>query len=190
MKNPATPSYFNSGESEERGRLRKAERHVHEGAFSRAARLLTSSGLAPDTDDTQQKLGKKHPDPFESCVTPVATDSAAISLCHEVILKALKTTPRGSAPAPSGMRFEHLKPCLDSRDLCDLLCAVVQSVVSGNPSSEIGQALAASHLIGLAKENGDVRPIAVGEYGSHSSPCAVWCRYFSGVGTGGSPDPG
>ena len=61
------------------------------------------------------------------------------------------------------MRFEHLKPCLDSRDLCDLLCRVVQSVVSGNPPIEIGQALAASRLIGLAKENGDVRPIAVGE---------------------------
>ena len=96
LKNPATPSYFNSGESlaikdrrlsiqlnplrristrmrtlatasmtrplgvsEERGRLRKAERHVHEGALSRAARLLTSSGLAPDTDDTRQKLKKK-----------------------------------------------------------------------------------------------------------------------------------
>ena len=125
--------------------------------------MLTSSGLAPDTDDTRQKLEKKHPDPFESCVTPVATDSAAISLCHEVILKALKTTPRGSAPGPSGMRFEHLKPCLDSRDLCDLLCGVVQSVVPGNPPIEIGQALAASRLIGLAKENGDVRPIAVGE---------------------------
>ena len=86
----------------------------------------------------------------------MATDSAAISLCHEVILKALKTTPRWSAPGTSGMRFEHLKPCLDSRDLRDLLCEVVQSVVSGNPTIEVGQ-------IGLAKENGDVRPIAVGE---------------------------
>ena len=86
-----------------------------------------------------------------------------ISLCHEVILKALKTTPRGSAPGPSGMRFEHLKPCLDSHDLFNLLCGVVQCVVSGNPPIEIGQALATSHLIGLAKENGDVRPIVMGE---------------------------
>ena len=36
-------------------------------------------------------------------------------------------------------------------------------VVSGIPPIEIGQALAVSHLIGLAKENGDVRPIAVRE---------------------------
>ena len=138
--------------------------------------MLTSSGLAPDTDDTRQKLKIKHPDPFESCVTPVATDSAVISLCHEVILKALKTTPRGSAPGPSGMRFEHLKSCLDSRDLCDLLCGVVQSVVSGNPPIEIGQALAASRLIGLAKENGDVRPIAVGECLRHVLVVLVYRR--------------
>ena len=59
LKNPATPSYFNSGVSEERGRLQKAERHVHEGALSQAAGLLTSSGLALDTDDTRQKLKEK-----------------------------------------------------------------------------------------------------------------------------------
>ena len=51
---------INSGESEGRGRLRKAETHVHEGALSRAAHLLTSSGLAPDTDDTLQKLERKN----------------------------------------------------------------------------------------------------------------------------------
>ena len=68
-----------------------------------------------------------------------------------------------TAPGPSCMRFEHLKPCLDSRELCDLVCGMVQSVVPENPTIEIGQALAVSHLIGLAKENGDVRPIAVGE---------------------------
>ena len=158
---------------------------MHEGALSRAAHLLTSSGLAPDTDDTLQKLGKKqHPDPFESCYTPVATYSAAISLCHEVILKALKTTPRGSAPGPSGM----------------------QSVVSGNPPIEVGQPLAAARLIRLAKENGDVRSITVGEclrrlcarcisLQEKASMAAILAPVQDGVatsgevGAGGSPDP-
>ena len=36
-------------------------------------------------------------------------------------------------------------------------------MVSVNPPIEVSQALAAARLIGLAKENGDVRPIAVGE---------------------------
>ena len=35
-------------------------------------------------------------------------------------------------------------------------------MVSGNPPIEVGQALVAARLIGLAKENGDVRPIVVG----------------------------
>ena len=48
----ATPSYFNSVESEGIGRIQKAESNVHEGAFSRAAHLLTSSGLAQHTDNT------------------------------------------------------------------------------------------------------------------------------------------
>ena len=126
----------------------------------------------------------------------MATDSAAISLCHEVILKALKT-PRGSAPGPSGMQFEHLKPFLDSRDLCDLLCEVVQNVMSGNSPIEISQALAAARLIGLAKENGDVRPIAVGECLRRlCARCislqekASMAAILAPVQYGGSPDPG
>ena len=107
----------------------------------------------------------------------MATDSAAISLCHEVILKALKTTPRGSAPGPSGMQFEHLKPCLDSCELCDLLCEVVQCGVRNPPPngdwSSIGGCL--SYLISQRK-NGDVRLIAVGECLRHLCACCISSR--------------
>ena len=64
---------------------------------------------------------------------------------------------------PSGLRFEHLKVCLESWDLSDLLSEMVQRVVGvRGPPRVVGQALAAARLIALAKENGDVRPIAVG----------------------------
>ena len=48
------------------GLLRKVEHHICEGNISRAARLLTSSGLAPDTPDTLARLKAKHPQPSGS----------------------------------------------------------------------------------------------------------------------------
>ena len=152
-----------SSESTTRSRLQKAERHVKDGALSRATRLLTSSGLAAPSVETLQKLRNKHPTPSRPFDNFPPSPSAAITLERDAILKALRSSPRGSAAGPSGLRFEHLRPCLEVRDLTDLLCAVVQLLVSGSPPPAVGRAMAAARLIALAKGNGDVRPIAVGE---------------------------
>ena len=146
-----------------RGLLRKVEHHICEGNISRAARLLTSSGLAPDTPDTLVRLKAKHPQPSGSIPPPVIGSEPPITLQRDVFLRALKSAPRGSAPGPSGLRFEHLKACMEVRDLSDCLLAVAQRVVTGGPGPSIGRALAAARLIALPKGDHDVRAIAVGE---------------------------
>ena len=152
-----------SPEAVRQGILKKVESCVREGDISRAARLLTSSGLAPDSAETLQRLKAKHPQSSVPLSSPCDDSAGPITLERESFLKALKSTPRGSAPGPSGLRFEHLKVCSEVRDLCDCLCGIVQKVAAGGPGPVVGRALASARLIALAKGGGDVRPIAVGE---------------------------
>ena len=56
-----------SGQSQEHSRqavLKRAELFVREGELFRAARILTSPGLAPDCEETITRLQQKHPAPF------------------------------------------------------------------------------------------------------------------------------
>ena len=152
-----------SPEAVRQGILKKVESCVREGDISRAARLLTSSGLAPDSAETLQRLKAKHPQSSVPLSSPCDDSAGPITLERESFLKALKSTPRGSAPGPSGLRFEHLKVCSEVRDLCDCFCGIVQKVAAGGLGPVVGRALASARLIALAKGGGDVRPIAVGE---------------------------
>ena len=123
-----------SPEAVRQGILKKVESCVREGDISRAARLLTSSGLAPDSAETLQRLKAKHPQSSVPLSSPCDDSAGPITLERESFLKALKSTPRGSAPGPSGLRFEHLKVCSEVRDLCDCLCGIVQKVAAGGPA--------------------------------------------------------
>ena len=49
------------GSTEVDQKMKEALRLVKSGELSRAAKLLTSQGLAPATDETIQKLKSKHP---------------------------------------------------------------------------------------------------------------------------------
>ena len=80
--------------------MKKVEALVREGEVSRAAKLLSSSGLAPDTDDTLRRLQEKHPAMFKTLDSQEVENTDVISLNHDIILKALKSLPRGSAPGP------------------------------------------------------------------------------------------
>ena len=145
--------------------LRKVEAHASNGNISRASRLLTSNGLAPDSPHTLELLKEKHPEASNSNLHNLWDTSTepSITLQRNVFLKALKSSPRGSAPGPSGLRFEHLKICAEVHDLEECLFNIAQRIASGSPELPIGQALAAARLIALPKGENSVRPIAIGE---------------------------
>ena len=133
-----------------------------EGELSRASALLSSKGLAPDSDHTIRRLRDKHPDPASPVTVPDEV-AQGLSLKKDIIIGVLKSASRQSAPGPSGLRYEHLKACLSSQELTNLLCSAIQGVAAGSPPPVVGEALAAARLIALEKSNGDVRPIAVGD---------------------------
>ena len=74
-----------------------ALRLIQCGKLSRAARVLTSVGLAPASEETVQKLEKKHPKRSEKipAVSP-PVNSTPISLSKALFLKVIHQSPRGS----------------------------------------------------------------------------------------------
>ena len=81
----------------------------------------------------------------------------------EEIRKCLQAS---SAPGPSGLRAQHLLDAVCGAEQGATLHAlesVVNILASGKGPRSLSMHLAGASLVALAKENGDVRPIAVGE---------------------------
>ena len=140
-----------------------------EGMFAKACRILASSGLAPNSDDTWKLLKDKHPEgPLP--IIPETT-SQSISLNEDFdVYNILKSFPKGTAAGPSGLRVQHL---LDAASIplpttiCSLLRRVVNLLVSGKVPQEVSRFMAGGSLTALSKLKPgcapDIRPIAVGE---------------------------
>ena len=79
------------------------------GLYGKACRVLQSSGIAPDNNNTWHLLQAKHP----SCPLPTVPDIPTISLLFSPdfdILSMLRSIsfPKGTAAGPSGLRVQHL----------------------------------------------------------------------------------
>ena len=77
-----------------------------------------------------------------------------------------KAFSKSSAPGPSGLRAQHLLDAVCGAEQGAALHAlesVVNILASGKGPRSLSMHLAGASLVALAKENGDVRPIAVGE---------------------------
>ena len=140
-----------------------AIRLVKSGELSRAARILTSKGLAPASDETVAKLSLKHPTRDPNTPVPHSDTCNSMALPASVIINVIKKSPRGSGAGPSGWKFEHLRNLLDNAVTQDALVRVLSSIAEGNLPSLVTTWLSASRLIALPKSSGDVRPIAIGE---------------------------
>lgn len=127
--------------------------------LSRAAKLLTSPGLAPLSEAVAAKLAKKHPPRVDDIGRILGVDSfSSIDLSRSTFFETVLSLPRGSGPGPSGWRYEHLKILAESGATADGLFSVCSLIAKG-----IIPECIASRLIAIPKSNGDVRPIAIGE---------------------------
>ena len=75
----------------------------------------------------------------------------------------IKSAPRGSGCGNSGWRYEHIQAIFEDDKSADLLYRMCNYIALGKVPSKIIPLLSGSRLIALAKGNGDVRPIAIGE---------------------------
>ena len=151
---------------------------VEEGALSKAAKHLLSTGLADASDPAVVKrLQGLHPN-----APPIATGGDTALPDHidpristeedecewgKLAWNAVTSFSPGSAPGPSGLRPGHLKECLGTAGRgSSLQCALgelAQTGIEHGFAPAARDVLCAATLIPLRKKDDGVRPIAVGE---------------------------
>jgi hypothetical protein len=149
---------------------------VEEGAFAKAAKHLVSRGLLSANDPAVlAKLRDLHPtgNPVHlGGDHQLPTDngfraSGDTADWEDRTVKAVARFPPGSAPGPSGLRPSHLKDCFkrpgSALALRAGLAAFVHTAIDGKLPGALKEHLCASTLIPLAKKDGGIRPIAVGD---------------------------
>ena len=150
------------------GKRRLAVRLIQSREISKAARILTSQGLAPETDEVLEKLKSKHPvgviRPDEISFDLSSSSPPSSPHMDRVAFKnTIKSAPRGSGCGPSGWRYEHIQAIFEDDKSTDLLYTMCNHIALGKVRSKIIPLLSGSRLIALPKSNGDVRPITIGE---------------------------
>ena len=151
---------------------------IEEGALSKAAKHLSSRGIASlhSGPGVQEKLALLHPTApplhlralnLDAHVgVDVAVDDPSFSW-EDACWDAVRTFPPGSASGPSGLRPSHLKKCLE-RDgkgctLHEALVELCKMCQNGGLPVPAAPWFCASNLIPLLKKDGGIRPIAVGD---------------------------
>ena len=96
--------------------------------------------------------------PFEG-VTQEKVDS-------KLVLKKLRSFPKGYAAGPTGTQASHLLHAIQVNNpssALDTLTDFINHLASGSVPSEVQPFLAGAYLVGLSKKYGRIRPIAIGD---------------------------
>jgi len=132
-------------------------------ALSRGAKAIYHDAPSPITTDTAVALMKLHPVasdtlPSVPAGTPkIIVDAAAL---QKIIRRSLAN---GSTPGPSKWTGEMIADISDSPCLLGVRL-LVQDLINGDiPRGDVRHQLLASRLVPIAKSDGGVRPIAMGE---------------------------
>ena len=129
--------------------------------YSRAAALLASPGLAPQTAETADTLQELLRPRAAPPLTAAARAGEAPALFNRKASKqALRNTPKGCGAARGGGRWEHWRLVLASPTAVSALHEILVRVAGGNLPASAAAALALSKLTALRKPGGGVRPIA------------------------------
>ena len=138
-------------------------RKVKAGEYGRAAALLQSPGLAPQTAETARQLQDLLQPRAAPAVAPgraAAAAGAGELFTRKQTVRALRSTPRGSSAALGGGRWEHWRCLLGSPTAVTAFHQVLLRMASGQVPECIAATLALSKLSPLRKNDGGVRPIA------------------------------
>ena len=147
-------------------RRRRCAGLVEEGLDGQACRALTSGGIAPSSRSVLAALKAKHPP--GPAVQPVDPRVLAVvdELSTQDVLEALRSFPNGSAGGASGWRPQHFVDAVAAPHQLAALSALtdlVNLLARGQAPQSLSPYLAGASLIALAKDDDDLRPIAVGE---------------------------
>ena len=139
------------------------------GELSHAARLLSSPGIAPGTQQTLDEL--RNPalrptipsEPFPQEFQQFRPRSDGIRLDKHIFGNVLRTSRRGQSAGLSGGRCEYYKICLEDTVAFDVLFNVAELLARSHVPSSIRDVLQISTLTAIRKPNNKVRGIAAGD---------------------------
>ena len=140
-----------------------------QGQFGRAAKILSSDGVAPDNKETLKQLMNLHP---AEEVPPRVTDdysSYAYQLDEASVFKQLQSFSNFTAARSSKMYPEHLLHAVtcavpdQSKKSITSITKLVNLASRGQLPSFVAPTFCSASLTALKKTKGGVRPIAVGE---------------------------
>ena len=132
---------------------------AQDGFYGKACQILTSSGVAPNSDDTWKLLITKHPsNACPAIPLPSTCNTFPPNVC---LMDILRSFPKMTVAGPSGLRIQHL---IDAAEVPLTLHAFVNLLILGCAPMDVALFLAGGNLTALNKLTpGDIRPIAVGE---------------------------
>ncbi|XP_055347348.1 uncharacterized protein LOC129594623 isoform X1 [Paramacrobiotus metropolitanus] len=132
--------------------------------------VMGEDALAPMNADTLEALRDKHPpEPEDSDYPPPPEQLQKPPFVTPAeVLQAVLSFPSGSAGGCSDLRPQHLKdmlcgPGAVESELCSALTDFVNHVLHNDIPEDIRPFFFGANLIPLAKKDGGIRPIAVGE---------------------------
>ena len=147
---------------------RRARRLTEEGQYKKALQALLSEGIAGASAEVIDQMLSKHPQVAPPSL-PQGPPSPPPHIASEIILKAIRSFPAGSAPGPSHFRAAHLKEAVlcpspgQAAQVMHSLTGLVNLLCSGHAPPEVVPHLCGATLIACKKRGGGLRPIAVGE---------------------------
>ena len=142
---------------------------AREGLLGKACKVLSSSGVAPNTRETWNLLEQKYPRGPVPSHPEIMLPSESFKLPPDLDIRAvLYQFPRDSVCGPSGLRIQHLIEVAEVHlpiSICSSLRAIVNILAVGRAPNGVAKFLAGGSLTALMKnEEGsplDICPIVV-----------------------------
>jgi hypothetical protein len=155
-----------------RKNLHHCRKLVQFGRLLDACTVLRFSGVLDFTPEVIEALERLHPPARKSL--SVIHYGYPLSVTPDLVRKQISTFGKGTACGRDGLRAQHLTDALSVsiqvETLIEALTALVSLYLSGKVQAFLAPFIVSAPLTALRKNNGGVRPIAVGE---------VWRRLVS-----------
>jgi hypothetical protein len=163
---------------------KKAERHIRNGEMRKAlVSLCDPPSYAANSADVFIELQGKHPkrlpqneiveeDPVSHGDESEPPEDDVIVITEDILIQAIKDSPKESAPGVDGFRMDHLYQLLDNGQAGWIrpLTNHVNDALAGDLPEWYYYYISGANLIAIAKKPSGVRPISMG---------SVWRKLMS-----------
>ena len=165
-----------------KARVRRAVERGKAGNTKRCVEVLTQDGLAAWTDDRINAIRRKHP-PASHAAPETPTNAPFNIVDLASLAKLITKMATFTAAGPSGWTAELLLALLDDKVCMNGITLLVQLIANNDLDQHSRDLLTCSLLHAIPKSNGDLRPLALGEFFVKAA-----CKYCFDLDAGSFPD--